>query len=246
MECIGIIPARYESTRFRGKVLAELCGKPIIQHVYENVSEAKYLSGVIVATDNMKIKNKVESFNGNVVMTSSNPCSGTERVIEALGKLSQKIDVVVNVQADEPLVKASMIDKVAKSLLEHETFSISTLKKRIENIKELYNPNVVKVVVDKNDFALYFSRSIIPFSYEKKPEYHFKHIGIYGYRKKFLMSLSNYPDLNLSSIEKLEQLQILENSFKIKVLSTEYDTVGVDTEEDLKKVRGLLNGKKYS
>lgn len=241
MECIGIIPARYESTRFKGKVLADLCGKPVIQHVYENVSKAETLSEVLIATDSVKIKEVGESFKGEVVMTSNKPSSGTERVIESLNKIPSKVKIIVNVQADEPLINSTMVDKVAKSLIEDKTVQVSTLRKRIEEKEELFNPNVVKVVVNKDDFALYFSRSAIPFTFDNCPKYHFKHIGIYGYRREFLVGLSNLPNLKLSRIEKLEQLKILENSFKIKILPTKYDTVGIDTKEDLEKVRNLIN-----
>jgi 3-deoxy-manno-octulosonate cytidylyltransferase (CMP-KDO synthetase) len=249
MTSIVIIPARYESTRFPGKPLSPLRGKPLIQHVYENSKGARFIKDVIVATDSEVILEKVLSFGGKAVMTDKRHLSGTDRVAEVAESID--CDIVVNVQADEPLIRPEMIEDVIL-LLNDKRASIGTLIKRITDFDEIKDPNVVKVVFDKDGFALYFSRSPIPYhrdewknlgtlSHDFSRVTVFKHIGIYGYRRETLLSLSKMEPTELEVKEKLEQLRALENGFKIKVKETFFETFGVDTPEDLERVEKCLN-----
>jgi len=242
MKCIGIIPARYKSSRFEGKIIADLCGKPVIQYVYENASKSDFLQQVIIATDDIKVKEVVESFDAEVMMTSKNLNSGTERVIEVLNKRKINSDIIVNIQADEPMIKTEMIDQLVNYLAQNKTINVATLKKKITKKNELFDSNVVKVVTDKNNFALYFSRSVIPFISNSSPDYlyHYKHIGIYAYRKNFLLKLATFPESRLEKVEKLEQLKILENGDMIKVIDTRHETIGIDTPNDLQRVEGIF------
>lgn len=241
MTSIVIIPARYDSTRFPGKPLCLLKGRPLIQHVYENSKLSKLADDVLVATDSETIFETVLSFNGKAVMTDKKHLSGTDRIAEVATKL--KYDIIVNVQCDEPLIKPEMIDDVIK-LLDDKRASIGTLVKKISEPSEITNQNIVKVVFDKEGFALYFSRSIIPFcakhSEVSEPVY-YKHIGIYSYRKNILLSLSQMEQTELEKTEKLEQLRALENGMKIKVRETLFETIGVDTPEDLEKIEKWLS-----
>lgn len=242
-KCIGIIPARYKATRFEGKVIADLCGKPVIQHVYESAVKARLLDDVLIATDDVRIQHIAESFNAEVVFTSEKHNSGTERIVEVVKKKLINVDIIVNIQADEPLIQPEMINQVAELLVNNEEIDIATLRKKIDKEEEIFDPNVVKVVVDKNNFALYFSRSTIPhYREENSVEYIcYKHIGIYGYRKRFLENFNTLTASKLEKDEKLEQLKILENGIKIKVPETQYETVGIDTKRDLKNVEKILN-----
>lgn len=245
MDVIGIIPARYSSVRFEGKVLAKICGKPMIQHVWERAKQALMLDELIIACDNELVEKAAKEFGAKVIMTSKGHACGTDRISEVINPLDVK--VVVNIQGDEPLIHPTMIDGVARALLGGSPISMSTVMKRIEDAQVLNDPNVVKVVVDKNNFALYFSRSAIPFraanSEIEKPVY-YKHIGLYGYTKDFLFTYRNLPVSNLEKIEKLEQLRVLEEGFRIKVIETKFDTIGVDTPEDLEKVELYLQKEK--
>ena len=244
MEVIGVIPARYSSTRFEGKVLADINGKPMIQHVWEQAKQAKILDEVIIACDNEKVESVASGFGAKTVFTSKSHLSGTDRIAEVVNPL--EIKVVVNIQADEPLIQPIMIDMVARTLLENKGISMATLRKRIDDTALINDPNVVKVVVDKNDFAIYFSRSVIPYlaqnSDVKEPVY-YKHIGLYAYTKDFLFTFKNLPASGLEKTEKLEQLRALEEGFRIKVLETKHDTIGVDTPEDLERVKEHLKPK---
>ncbi len=241
MEVIGVIPARYASTRFEGKVLADILGKPMIQHVWERAKQASVLDDLIIACDDERVANTAREFGAKVVMTSKDHTCGTDRISEVVNPLDVKI--VLNIQADEPLIHPTMIDAVARSLLEDKDVAIATIAKRIDDLKEIHDPNVVKVVVDKNNFALYFSRALIPhraISSEIKEPVYYKHIGLYGYTKDFLFIYKNLPVSNLEKTERLEQLRVLEEGFKIKVVETKFDSMGVDTPEDLKKVEAYL------
>ncbi|MCX8031106.1 MAG: 3-deoxy-manno-octulosonate cytidylyltransferase [Thermodesulfovibrionales bacterium] len=257
MSAIVIIPCRYASTRFPGKPLKLLLGKPLIQHVFESVSKAKSIDGIFIATDNDEIFRVVKSFGGHPIMTSQDHKSGTDRIAEAVMKIERekkcidKIDLVLNVQGDEPMIKAEMIDDLV-NLMQEEDVKIATLVKRIENIEDIFNPNVVKVVFDLEGYAVYFSRSPIPyyrqFFYDKsykdidiKKLYMYKHIGIYGYKRDFLFHYIKLPKSSLEEAEQLEQLRIIENGYKIKIKITPYDTLGVDTPEDLEKVERCLS-----
>lgn len=238
MDVIGVIPARYGSSRFEGKVLAKIMGKPMIQHVWERAKQSIVLDEVIIACDDERVADAAREFGAKVVMTAKAHVSGTDRIIEIVNPLDVK--VVINIQGDEPLIHPLMIDTVARAVLEDNKVSMATLMKKIENQEEVNDPNVVKVVVDRNNFALYFSRSAIPYYPEnseiKEPVY-FKHIGLYGYTKDFLFTYKNLPVSKLEKTERLEQLRVLEEGYRIKVIETKYETIGVDTPEDLERVK---------
>ncbi len=241
MAAIVIIPARYESTRFPGKPLYTLKGMPIIRHVYENSKLAQLAGDVIIATDSEIISEKVFTFGGKAIMTDKKHSSGTDRIAEVAS--SMDYDIIVNVQADEPLIRPEMIDDVI-TVLDDKRASIVTLIKKIEDPGEIADPNVVKVVFDKEGFALYFSRAPIPFHAphsELRTFYYYKHIGIYGYRKEALLLLASMGPTKLEKLEKLEQLRALENGMKIKIKETFFETYGVDTPEDLERVEKCLS-----
>ncbi|MGB7533074.1 MAG: 3-deoxy-manno-octulosonate cytidylyltransferase [Halobacteriota archaeon] len=236
---VVIIPARYDSTRFEGKPLAKINEKPMIYYVYQRSKKAKGIDAVIVATDDERIKNAVEKFNGKVVMTSKEHKSGTERVAEVAKKIDA--DIIVNVQGDEPLIEPKAIEEVVMPLVEDKNIRMSTLMIRITNEAEYNDANIVKVVTDKKGFALYFSRSLIPYPGKKEHFKVYKHIGIYVYRKDFLLELADMQQTPLEQIECLEQLRVLENGFKIKVVETNYDSISVDTPKDLEVVKKFIN-----
>jgi len=249
MNTIGVIPARWASSRFEGKVLAKIGNKTLIQHVWENAKQSKLLDDLIIAADNERVVDEVKKFGGKVCFTSKDQPSGTDRVAEVVNPLDVKI--IVNIQGDEPMVKGIMIDNLISSLTdEDETAEMATLVKRIEDSREISDPNVVKVVVDKKGYALYFSRSPIPYDRRwtvdegqsiTNPSVEFyKHIGLYAYTKDFLFTYTNLPPSKLEKAEKLEQLRALEHGFKIRTVETEFDTVGIDTPEDLEKIKNLL------
>ena len=241
MEVVGIIPARYSSTRFQGKVLADILGKPMIQHVWERAKQALLLEDLIIACDDERVANVAREFGAKVILTAKGHVSGTDRIIEVVNPLDVRI--VINIQGDEPLIHPMMIDTLAQTLLDDNKIAMATLMKRIENPAELNDPNVVKVVVDKNNFALYFSRTAIPHQareLEVTSPIYYKHIGLYSYTKDFLFIYKNLPVSHLEQIECLEQLRVLEEGFRIKVIETKYETIGVDTPEDLEKVKKYL------
>ncbi|MFA6355717.1 MAG: 3-deoxy-manno-octulosonate cytidylyltransferase [Candidatus Omnitrophota bacterium] len=238
MDAIGVIPARYGSTRFEGKVLADLLGKPVIQHVWENAMRASTLDDLVVATDDVRILEAVRAFGGKAVMTAKEHRTGTDRLREVANPIDAK--VVVNIQADEPLLHPSMIDDVVTPLLHNRELTITTLKKKITDPEDLRNPNVVKVVTDKNGYALYFSRSAIPFPRFHENVVFYKHIGLYAFTKDFLFTFTTLPTSALEGAEGLEQLRVLENGYRIKVVETQFDTIGIDTPEDLERAREAL------
>ena len=239
MKAIGVIPARYAATRFEGKVLATLYGKPVIQHVWEKAKKAHTLDELIVAADDERIIKAVESFGGKATLTAKEHPSGTDRLREVVNPLD--VNIVVNVQADEPLLHPSMIDELVTALQQDKEIVMATLMKKIDNTEEINNPNVVKVVVDKDNFALYFSRATIPYHKQVDARCYYKHIGLYSYTKDFLFTFVNMPRSFLEKTEELEQLRALENGYKIKVLETSYNTVGIDTPEDLQKAEQILS-----
>lgn len=239
MDVIGVIPARYGSSRFEGKVLADLQGKPMVQWVWEQAKKAKILDELIVACDDKRIEEAVNGFGGKAVLTSKEHLSGTDRICEVVNPLEVK--VIVNIQADEPLIDPVMIENVARPLLDDSTLAMATLMKRIDDPREISDPNVVKVLTDRHGFALYFSRSVIPYPRDKSVKAaYYKHIGLYAYSKDFLFIFKNLPESNLERIEKLEQLRVLEEGFKIKVVETMLSTIGVDTPEDLEKAKRMI------
>lgn len=238
---LGVIPARFASTRFPGKALASLAGKPILQHVFERASMARYLTRVVIATDDDRIAAVARDFRAPVRMTRVDHESGTDRVAEVAS--AEDCSLIVNIQGDEPLIDPAAIDAAVLALIEDEEAPMGTLKKRIEDKAEIDNPNVVKVVTALNGDAIYFSRSPIPF-HRSEQEIYFKHIGLYIYRRAFLLGYSDLPIGPLEKAEKLEQLRALENGYRIRVAETEYESLGVDTPEDLQRVSGLLGAMK--
>jgi len=262
LKAVAVIPARFNSTRFPGKPLAILKEKPLIQHVYEHVASANLITAVFVATDDKRISDAVIKFSGRALMTSPEHTCGTERIAEVAKNID--CDIVVNIQGDEPFIRPDMVDDVVRVLSDDPRAGISTLAKKTADIKEILSPNVVKVVFNNEGFAMYFSRAPIPYyrdsyelrvkSYELKenipsppssklrtPNFYYKHIGIYGYRKDVLLRFASIPKDRLELIEQLEQLRALAAGIKIKVKETPYDTIGIDTVEDLKRAEEWLN-----
>lgn len=235
---LGVIPARYASVRFPGKSLAVIAGKPMIQHVWERATQSRYLSQVTIATDDERIAAASRSFGAPVRMTRSDHASGTDRVAEVAA--SSDATVIVNIQGDEPLIDPGAIDTAILALLDEPGCEMATLKRRISNPVEIQNPNVVKVVTARNGDALYFSRHPVPFDRGASGEW-WKHIGIYVYRRALLLGYSALPVGPLERAERLEQLRALENGIPIRVAETEYDTIGVDTPEDLAAVSQLFS-----
>ncbi|MGA2668295.1 MAG: 3-deoxy-manno-octulosonate cytidylyltransferase [Ignavibacteria bacterium] len=233
---IGIIPARYDSTRLPGKPLIKINGKPMIQHVWERSRRSKLIGRLFVATDDRRIYDAVREFGGKAVMTSKKRQSGTDRIGEAAKKLKCKI--IVNIQGDEPLIDHRNIDRAIKPLLADKKLNVSTLGYEITNSDEIGNPNVVKVVFNKNYEALYFSRYPLPYNRDgsMKVKY-YKHIGLYVYRRDYLLKLIRMKQSELEEAEKLEQLRILQNGEKIKVVLTDIDSHSIDTEEDLQELQ---------
>ena len=237
---IGVIPARFASSRFPGKVLKDIAGKPMIQRVYEQANKSQLLDQLFVAVDDERVLKVVEGFGGKAVMTKIEHQSGTDRLAEAVEKIDA--DIVVNIQGDQPLFDSNMIDEAVQPMLDDTLIQMSTLKTKIE--KEDYaDPAVVKVVTDEDDFALYFSRSLIPYSRDNVEVNIYEHVGLYVYRKEFLFTISKLPQTYLEKIEMLEQLRVLEKGYKIKVIETKSDSISgisVDTPEDLIKVERLI------
>lgn len=245
MKIIGIIPARYASTRFPAKPLTDIGGRSMIQRVYEQAKKSKSLADVVVATDDERIASHVKSFGGNVVMTSELHQSGTDRCFEAINTFSKDADVVINIQGDEPFIHPEQIDLVA-SCFAFADVQIATLVKKITTEDELFNVNIPKVILNKNKEAVLFSRQTIPYIRGKeqndwlKNYTFYKHIGIYAYRTKVLEEITALKQSPLELAESLEQLRWLENGYKIKVEITDFESVAVDTPDDLKKLIKFL------
>ncbi len=233
---VCIIPARYESKRFLGKVLADIGGKSILAWIYERVSQVTLIDEVIVATDNDRIRSEVEGFGGRVEMTCPDHPSGTDRVAEVAMKLDDA-DLIVNVQADEPFIDPLALEKGITQMLENPQFPMGTLVTIDDDVNSILNPNHVKVVETSNHLALYFSRSPIPYYRDVPQEHYLKHIGVYFYRKDFLLKLVRIPPSSLELAERLEQLRALENGYSIYLIRTDYQGISVDTVADLKKAR---------
>ena len=245
MSVIGVIPARYSSQRLPAKPLVDLLGKTMVQRVYEQAMKAQRLDQVVVATDDERIAKVVRSFDGKVVMTSPDIKSGSDRVAAVAQQTDG--DIYMNIQGDEPLIAPEMIDQAARVLLEDPLAIVGTLAKQIESSADLMNPGVVKVVLDKDSYALYFSRSTIPHVRDELdparwPGRHsfLKHIGLYVFRKDFLIRFSTMAESSLERSEKLEQLRILENGYRIKVGLTEHDSIPIDTQAEVDRVLEIL------
>lgn len=241
-DVVGIIPARYDSKRLPGKPLALIKDRPMIQHVYERAAKATALQRLVVATDDPRIQQAIVQFGGEVLMTSREHDSGTDRVAEAARQLMLQDDaIVVNIQGDEPLLRAAMIDGLVQILRENSDVPMATLAYSDTDKDDLFNPAVVKVVLDAKGRALYFSRSPIPAVRDRShPPPYYKHLGFYGYRNGFLQEFTKLTPRVLEKLEKLEQLRALEHGFSISVVITPFDSISVDTPEDLARVRKLL------
>ena len=245
MKIVAIIPARYDSVRFPGKALVKIHGKPMIQHVYERTSQVSLFQYVLVATDDVRIQDAVRKFGGAVRMTSQKHRTGTDRLAEVAQSLDA--DIVVNVQGDEPLIQPAMIAQAIHPVADDPEVTIGTLKHKIEHPEDLFDPNVVKVITDRADRAIYFSRSPIPYIKGKDMRQEgfrsvtfYRHIGLYVYRREFLLTFPALPQTPLEIAEGLEQLRALEHGYIIKVVETPYESMGVDTPEDLEKVSKIM------
>jgi 3-deoxy-manno-octulosonate cytidylyltransferase (CMP-KDO synthetase) len=261
VKAVGVIPARYASSRFPGKPLANLCGRPVIQHVYERARRSKTLARVVVATDDLRIRDAVAAFDGEVQFTGAHHPSGTDRVAEVAVSLSSEL--VVNIQGDEPLIEPAMIDEAVAPFFVESGLVMGTLCRQIDSESEWRSPHVVKVVRDRRGFALYFSRAPIPFHRGLRTEVRgsrsgvegegdaqpstlspetrwYKHIGLYVYRRDFLLEFARLAPTPLEETEHLEQLRALEYGYPIRVVETKYDSIGVDTPEDLERIKHLV------
>ena len=238
MKAICVIPARYSSTRLPGKPLKDICGKPMICRVWERASRAKSVAEVIVATDDERILKAVEKNFGRAMMTRADHKTGTDRLAEVAEKFSDA-EVIVNVQGDEPLIEPSLIDDLVAEFVKDKNLQMATVATELTDADEMKNPNNVKVVLAGNNDALYFSRAMIPFPRNAGKSKIFKHIGIYAYRRNFLLAYAKMEPTPLEQSESLEQLRALENGFKIRVIKSSCRFVGVDTEEDLKLVNEI-------
>jgi 3-deoxy-manno-octulosonate cytidylyltransferase (CMP-KDO synthetase) len=233
---IGVIPARYASTRFPGKPLIDIGGKSMIQRVYEQCVKTSILSDVVVATDDQRIAEHVVAFGGKVMMTADTHQSGTDRCAEVVLKYDGKCDAVINIQGDEPFIDPKQIELLA-SAFNDESTQIATLIKKISSEEEVRNPNVVKVIANKYNQAIYFSRSPIPYRRNPGVEItYFKHVGIYGYRKQILAEITQLSVSNLEQAESLEQLRWVENGYKIILKETDMETIAIDSPDDLAQV----------
>ena len=245
MNIVAVIPARFGSTRFPGKALAILRGKPIIQHVFERVQASGLFSVVMVATDHAKIAETVLRFGGNIAMTSDNLQSGTDRIAEALQYIPDA-DLIVNVQGDEPLIETRALADLIKAF-QSEQVQMASLMTKVTDESMLQNPNIVKLVVDSDANALYFSRSAIPFDRDGQGGVNYlRHIGVYAYRRDVLGKFVHLPMRKLEQIEKLEQLRALENGIPIRMVYSDYQGIGIDTPEDLERVERLIENKQFS
>ncbi|MBI1979158.1 MAG: 3-deoxy-manno-octulosonate cytidylyltransferase [Elusimicrobia bacterium] len=240
MKTIGVIPARYRSTRFPGKPLALLNGKPMIQWVYEKASQSKYLERVIVATDDVRIMRTVWKFGGEAMLTSKEAKTGTDRVAEVSRRMSA--DTIINIQGDEPLISPKTIDSVIQLMQKDRRLLMATAASVVRDVSQIQSANVVKVVLDRWGNALYFSRAPIPYDHAQR-RYHLylQHCGIYAYRKQFLLRFTKWKQTPLEKAESLEQLRALERGTRIRVATVHQRSFGVDTPEDLKRIKKLLH-----
>jgi len=250
MKSIIVIPARLNSSRLANKVLLDLKGKTVVQRVYEQCMKVKNIGAVYIATDSQVVLKACQAFTENIIMTQDTHESGTDRIAEAVMQLD--CDIVINVQGDEPFIEPQLIEEMVEALINNPTHVMCSAMHRIEQVGELKNPNVVKVTVNNNNEALYFSRSIIPHHrdewdallqhHSKVPEAlnFYRHLGLYGYTKDFLLKYSNMQVSYLERLEKLEQLRVLENGFKIKMIKTNYNSIGIDTQSDYEKALAIL------
>ncbi len=245
-EILAIIPARFDSHRFPGKVIAELAGKPLVVHTYERTIQAKCISKAVIATDDQQVADALAPYDIEVVMTSPDHPSGTDRIAEVAR--TSTADIIVNVQGDEPMLDPITIERAVEAMLQNPNLQMATAKHAITNPDDIQNPNVVKVVTDQNGMALYFSRSPIPHTRDitdQSPDHpvYWQHIGLYVFRRSFLLDYAAMEPTELEGLEKLEQLRVLENGHQIAVVETDFKSIGVDTPEDLERVRKLIEDK---
>ena len=245
MKIVAIIPARFNSQRLPAKILADICGKSMIERVYLQVQKSKLVTEIFVATDDERIAETVKNFGGKFIMTPPELESGSDRI--AFASKNIEADIIVNVQGDEPLINPAMIDQTIKILIEDNSAEVSSAVKKILKSEEIFNPNIVKVAIDNFNYGIYFSRSPIPFLRNEpnqnewlKNAIFYKHFGIYVYRKNALLKFTKFEKSELEKMEMLEQLRFLSNGIKIKIAITEFDSVAVDTIEDLEKVRKII------
>lgn len=238
MKFLGVIPARYASTRLPNKPLKDICGHTMIEWVYKRALKSN-LDMVVVATDSKEVFDEVKSFGGEVILTREDHLNGTSRIAEVCEKITD-YDVVINIQGDEPLIEKDMINSLIDTFNVERDLKMGTLKHKLHKWEDIENPNFVKVITDKNNYAIYFSRSVIPYPRNKNLDNYFKHVGIYGYKRDFVLEYSKMESTPLENSESLEQLRVLENGYKIKVLETPYEIIGVDTAEELDKVKKYI------
>lgn len=245
LRIVAVIPARYAATRFPGKVLAPILGKPMIQWVYERAGGAAYLDDVWIATDHPKVRAAAESFGAHVIMTSPEARSGTDRIAEAVRE--ETVDIVVNIQGDEPMIDARAVDAAIEPFFEDPDLQVSTLIRPAQNWEEMKDIHTVRVIFDQNHDALYFTRGIVPYNRDESDQKrwleefkYFQHVGVYVYRKDFLLQFAEWDETPLEKIEKLEQLRILENGYKIKSVETDYRPICVDVPEDIPRVEAVM------
>lgn len=244
MKFLGIIPARYSSTRLEAKPLKKIHGHTMIEWVYKRAKKSE-LHDLVVATDDKRIYDEVISFGGKAIMTSETHPNGTSRIAEVCEKMDD-YDVIINIQGDEPLIEADMINSLINTFKENKDLVMATLKHKLNSKEEIENPNSVKVICDKNNYAIYFSRSVIPYPRKNENISYYKHIGIYAYKRDFVIEYSKMPSSPLEESESLEQLRVLENGYKIKVLETSHSLIGVDTEQNLQDVIAYIEKNKIT
>ena len=241
---LAVVPARFASTRFPGKIIASLEGKPLVYYAYQRAAAASLVSKAVVATDHRQVVDALAPFDVPVIMTRSDHASGTDRIAE-VAERETGAAIIVNLQGDEPLVDPATIDATIRPLLDRPDVVMSTARHIITDTEKINDPNVVKVVCDSNGLALYFSRHPIPCIRDdadraSSPRCHWQHLGLYAYRRDFLLAYAQMPQTPLEKLEKLEQLRVLENGYRIAVVDTEYEAIGVDTPEDLERVRAIM------
>jgi 3-deoxy-manno-octulosonate cytidylyltransferase (CMP-KDO synthetase) len=235
---VAVIPARYHSTRLPGKPLAIIDGKTMIEHVYRRAARARRVDAVVIATDDVRIANAAAGFGATAIMTRATHPTGTDRLAEVAAALT--CDIVVNVQGDEPFITPDAIDAAIEPLMQNSGDVISTLRRRIEDPADLTTPSVVKVVVDGNGYALYFTRASVPFVRPGEPApVAWRHLGLYAYRRTFLLDFASWPQTPLEKAEGLEQLRALERGYRIRTVETTADTIGIDTPDDLDRAREM-------
>lgn len=244
MKFLGIIPARYSSTRLEAKPLKKIHGHTMIEWVYKRAKKSE-LHDLVVATDDKRIYDEVISFGGKAIMTGETHPNGTSRIAEVCEKMND-YDVIINIQGDEPLIEADMINSLINTFKENKDLVMATLKHKLNSKEEIENPNSVKVICDKNNYAIYFSRSVIPYPRKNENISYYKHIGIYAYKRDFVIEYSKMPSSPLEEAESLEQLRVLENGYKIKVLETSHSLIGVDTEQNLQDVIAYIEKNKIT